>query len=652
VFFNHRLKPAAGALLLAIAAAAGCGAPAEGTDGAETPLVIGTTPDAGTATDGATSLETDSTASSADADEKDVDNHDSTVTDTATEGDTSLEADSTASSADADEKDVDDHKFFSLDALHTVHITLGEAQIDALWDQPYEWVVGDVVVDGVAHEQIGVRLKGKLGSFRDLDQKSAFLLKFNHTEAGHDLHGMKKLALNNMVQDRSLVHELLSYTLFRAADVPAPRVAYARVLVNWELYGLYLAVESPNNEHFLEDWFEGEDKGALYEGEYGQDLFVDSIPGFDQDEGTQTDKLDLYALVQALDWMDMEGDIPAQLGALFDLERYLALAATEIGIGHWDGYAWTRNNFYLYQPTPESLWTFMPWGTDQTFNDHLEPFGGAGRVEQICVTSPACRELLGEAFLTTVDHMTTLELGALALKAHALIWDAAVEDPRREYNEADMAAALGHTIAYLALRPASILEGLACLDPTTGDDDGDGHSSCFGVDCDDGDPTIYPGAEEVCNFRDDDCDGHIDEVQDGETSCPTCETLLTDDIGSVLLCRVAKNYAEAHEACLSRGADLLSIHSEEQQLAIGEAAYANYAGHLWIGINDLETEGTYAWTDGSPLDYENWNDGEPNDWGAGEDCGHLYEGNGNKWNDLPCNHQAGYLCRVPDLALP
>jgi hypothetical protein len=49
------------------------------------------------------------------------------------------------------------------------------------------------------------------------------------------------------------------------------------------------------------------------------------------------------------------------------------------------------------------------------------------------------------------------------------------------------------------------------------DNDGDGvpgTGDCSGqplIDCDDTDPTVFPGAHEVCNGRDDNCDGHIDE---------------------------------------------------------------------------------------------------------------------------------------------
>ena len=48
-----------------------------------------------------------------------------------------------------------------------------------------------------------------------------------------------------------------------------------------------------------------------------------------------------------------------------------------------------------------------------------------------------------------------------------------------------------------------------CINTTVEDNDEDGYNST--VDCNDSDPNVHPGAEEMCNGIDDDCDGTVDE---------------------------------------------------------------------------------------------------------------------------------------------
>jgi len=48
---------------------------------------------------------------------------------------------------------------------------------------------------------------------------------------------------------------------------------------------------------------------------------------------------------------------------------------------------------------------------------------------------------------------------------------------------------------------------------STVDADGDGYEEA--VDCDDSDPSVHPGADELCNGRDDDCDGFVDDDDPG-----------------------------------------------------------------------------------------------------------------------------------------
>ena len=74
------------------------------------------------------------------------------------------------------------------------------------------------------------------------------------------------------------------------------------------------------------------------------------------------------------------------------------------------------------------------------------------------------------------------------------------------------------------------------------DHDGDGYSFCgtvdassgklINVDCEDDDPAIHPGAAEVCNGKDDDCDGVIDNANvvcaAGQTCVPKSSTCISD----------------------------------------------------------------------------------------------------------------------------
>ena len=530
--------------------------------------------------------------------------------------------------------------FFALENTHLVTITLASAAFTALEQDPYTYVPGEVVVDGRYFGNVGVRLKGRYGSFRELSGKSAFLINFARYDNDSRLAGMKKLALNNMVQDPSGLHEWIAYTLFREADLPASRVAYTWLRVNGEDYGFYAAIEVVDNPHFLSAFFADND-GQLFEGEYGTDLFAEHIADFDRDAGVDDGKLKLYELVDALDAIEASPeDTLTALGEVIDLDRYLAFAATEIWLGHWDGYAWTRNNYFIYQAeAPQARWTWMPWGMDQTLRDHLPPFGGEGRISQLCNANADCRAQLGQHFRDVSARALSLKLIDATYAIEAQIWDRMLSDPRREHDTESMQNEIESTRYFLADRAESIEAGLACLDPESVDSDGDGYSGC-GEDCDDDNPDIHPNAVELCNVRDDNCNGDIDEG--GE--CPSC-VAETFNGNEYRFCFNPLRWSEAREACLAEGGDLVSIHNEATQQELFAMAMAIVPSNWWLGLNDREEEGDYAWSDGTPFDFEAWAENEPNN-ANNEDCVHWAEWSDGQWNDLPCDATLPYVCKL------
>jgi hypothetical protein len=117
----------------------------------------------------------------------------------------------------------------------------------------------------------------------------------------------------------------------------------------------------------------------------------------------------------------------------------------------------------------------------------------------------------------------------------------------------------------------------------------------------------------------------------------------TNDNGEFILCTEEESWAGAKERCGDLGGNLASIRSAAENETI-EISLANAA---WIGFNDFEDEGTFEWSDGASSGYTNWNGGEPNDYGDGEDCTEIIAAVGSGvWNDSSCTNQKDFVCRV------
>ena len=223
-------------------------------------------------------------------------------------------------------------------------------------------------MDGETHTQVGVRKKGFLGSLSKV--KPSLKVRFDKFVDGQLLGGaMKRLTLNNAQQDPSLINTCMAYHIFASAGLPAPRCNFATVAVNGENLGLYVHIESMKTA-FLERNF-SDPSGNLYEGTVSD--FRPKWRGTLQKKTNEeeADWSDIDAVVAAL-----QDSSPAGLEALadiIDIDRFLTFWATEVLIGHWDGYAGNRNNFYVYRE-PDAPFVFMPWGADQVFTSTDGPF--------------------------------------------------------------------------------------------------------------------------------------------------------------------------------------------------------------------------------------------------------------------------------------
>ena len=94
------------------------------------------------------------------------------------------------------------------------------------------------------------------------------------------------------------------------------------------------------------------------------------------------------------------------------------------------------------------------------------------------------------------------------------------------------------------------------------------------------------------------------------------------------------NWTDARVNCQSWGGDLASIANAGENVAVDSIRNSSASGFCWIGLNDIGTEGTFVWSDGSNSSYRNWNSIQPDNSGN-EDCTNLGP---ITWNDLRCSY--------------
>ena len=188
------------------------------------------------------------------------------------------------------------------------------------------------------------------------------------------------------------------------------------------------------------------------------------------------------------------------------------------------------------------------------------------------------------------------------------------------------------------------------------DGDGDGYgdasmmvSACTapmgfvadGTDCDDLLPDRNPGQAEICNGRDDDCSGVVD---DGGACA--CAVRYRSGV-PYQLCTTGNTWDGARLYCETFGYRLVKIDGAAENAWLAGEASALGLGVAWIGLHQNGSD--WDWVDGSRASYLPWDTDEPNDgglFGDAEDCVELRSGPA-RWNDRVCGDTFGFICEWP-----
>ena len=109
------------------------------------------------------------------------------------------------------------------------------------------------------------------------------------------------------------------------------------------------------------------------------------------------------------------------------------------------------------------------------------------------------------------------------------------------------------------------------------------------------------------------------------------------------------SFDAAFAACSVNQAHPVVITSDEENKRVRGFIDAE----IWLGIDDLESEGEFVRVDGEPLVYDNWSEDEPRQ-AQGDDCAmmSLDEETDGQWQTLPCRAQRQVVCECSSAFQP
>ena len=159
-------------------------------------------------------------------------------------------------------------KLFDTDEPMTVDIRMDEEEWERMLSNAAseEYYVCDVTINGKTIHNVAIRPKGNtsLSSIAMDPNSDRFSLKleFDHFVDGQTCCGLDKLILNNNYADATNMKEAIIYDMYQYLGADASLYNYAKVSVNGEYWGVYLALEAVEQSFMLRNY--GTQDGELY----------------------------------------------------------------------------------------------------------------------------------------------------------------------------------------------------------------------------------------------------------------------------------------------------------------------------------------------------------------------------------------------------
>ena len=261
-------------------------------------------------------------------------------------------------------------KIFDDSYVHSIDLQVEnwEAFLESASGEEYQSC--DITIDGERFENVGLRVKGN--NSKNLVEKYgherySLKVEFDHYSSEMNYYGLDKMSLDASFQDNSYLKNYMTFDMMRHMDVPSPLCSYTWVTVNGQDWGLFLALEEPEEAFAIRNF--GRDHGRLYKPDYkdvnaeNPDVALKYIDDREEsyDNIFRKAKFDISTadkqrLIRSLKDLS-EGKNLEQAVHVDEVLRYFTVQVFVVNLDSYLGP--TGHNYYLYEE--DGRLSMLPW---------------------------------------------------------------------------------------------------------------------------------------------------------------------------------------------------------------------------------------------------------------------------------------------------
>lgn len=189
-------------------------------------------------------------------------------------------------------------KLFNKETIQDVKISIDENNWNYLLqnaiDKPTV-LASSVSIGDDTVKYVGIKTKGNLTLkevWNSSSDRFSFTINFGkyiNTNNGYidkqNLYGLRKVALNNIYGDATVMKEYLSYELMTKMGIPTPEYSLINLYINDEFYGVYMMVESIDSSLTQRTLGEKSDYLVKPESSGGDLIYDNSLDEYINDDG-------------------------------------------------------------------------------------------------------------------------------------------------------------------------------------------------------------------------------------------------------------------------------------------------------------------------------------------------------------------------------